>query len=317
MAGQEAFGLPITGLLRNSMPQKVLPPLRSQLFVPGNRVDFIAGANKYEADAIIVDLEDSVPDVERHGARQALANAVSNLSIERPVSVRVNKPFELLIADLDAAVAAEPWSLVMPKVESAAEVNVVDALIAEREIRYGIRPGSIHLQVLVETCVGLANVMEIASSSERVLSMTLGVEDLAKELEVVPGGVDFDLSWAHSRVLMAACAAQVAPLGLLNSLSNLTDLTGLADDVRRSKAFGFVGAFCVHPTQIPVLNAGFAPSRSEVSQALRIVAALDDAVRHGASSAVLDGRMIDFPVAERARKVVRRAELLSLDPPSK
>ncbi len=293
------------------MPHKILPSLRSQLFVPGNRANFIAGADRYAADGIILDLEDSVPESELHAARQALTNAVSVLSVRQPVSVRVNKAIEVLIPDLDAAVAARPYSLVVPKVESAAEVGVIDALIYERELRHGITPGSINLQVLVETCMGLANVLEIALSSKRLVSMTLGVEDLAKELEVEPGQVGFDLSWAHSRVLMAACAAHVSPLGLLCSLSNFTDLNAFANDVRRSKAFGFVGAFCIHPAQVPLLNAGFAPSQTQLSQARRVVAALDEAVRHGAASAALDGRMIDVPVAERARKVIRRADSYS------
>lgn len=283
---------------------------RSQLFVPANRPKFVTAAARHGADAIILDLEDSVPAIERKAARDALADAVRALSDGQDVSIRVNKPFEVLVDDLDAAVAARPAALVLPKVESAVEVSIVDALVGEREIRYGIARGSIELQVLVETCSGLANVMEIVGSSPRVVAVTLGVEDLAKELEVEPGTPGFDLSWAHSRVLMAARAAGIAPYGLMNSLSNFTDLDTLADDVRRSRAFGFVGAFCIHPSQVPVLNAGFAPSDDEVSRARRIVAALDEAKCNGAASAALDGRMIDVPVADRARRVLRRAELI-------
>jgi len=283
---------------------------RSQLFVPANRPKFVTAAGRHGADAIILDLEDSVPPDERGTARDALADAVRVLSEGHHVSVRVNKPFEVLVDDLDAAVAARPAALVLPKVESAVEVNIVDALVGEREIRHGIARGSIELQVLVETCLGLANVLEIAGASQRMVSLTLGVEDLAKELEVEPGTPEFDLSWAHSRVLMAARAAGVAPYGLLNSLSNFTDLDTLAANVRRSRAFGFVGAFCIHPSQVPVLNAWFAPSEDEVSQARRVVAALDEAERSGAASAALDGRMIDVPVADRARRVLRRADLI-------
>jgi citrate lyase subunit beta/citryl-CoA lyase len=109
---------------------------------------------------------------------------------------------------------------------------------------------------------------------------------------------------------MAARAAGIAPYGLMNSLSNFADLDALADDVHRSRAFGFVGAFCIHPSQVPVLNAGFAPSEDEVARASQIVAALEAAERQGAASAALDGRMIDVPVADRARRVLRRADLI-------
>lgn len=280
---------------------------RSQLFVPANRPNFLASAGRHGADGVILDLEDSVPAHERVRARNALADAVPALSQGRYVSVRVNKSFEVLVDDLDAAVASRPAALVLPKVESCVEVTVVDALVAERELRHGIARGSIEFQVLVENCLGVANVMEIAGSSPRIVSLTLGVEDLAKELEVEPGAPGFDMAWAHGRVLMAARAAGIAPYGLMNSLSNFADLDTLTSDVRRSRAFGFVGAFCIHPSQVAVLNAGFTPSDAEVSKARKVIAALDEAQLNGAASAALDGRMIDVPVADRARRVLRRA----------
>ncbi len=282
---------------------------RSQLFVPANRPKYIDNATRHGADAIILDLEDSVPHSELAGARVAIVDAVRALSEGHTVSVRVNKPFEVLIDDLDAVIPARPAALVLPKVESPVEVSVIDALVGEREIRHGLTRGATEFQVLVETCTGLANVVAIAASSPRIVSLTLGVEDLAKELEVEPGAPGFDVSWAHSRVLMAARASGLAPYGLMNSLSNFTDLETLAADVRRSRMFGFVGAFCIHPNQVPVLNAGFAPSSDEVSQARGVLAALHAAAQNGAASAALNGRMIDRPVAERARRILRRANL--------
>ena len=280
---------------------------RSQLFVPANRSDFLASADRHGADGIILDLEDSVPVGERWRARNALANAVPALSRTRYVSVRVNKPFEVLIDDLDAAVASRPAALVLPKVESRAEITVLDALVREREHRHGIARGSIEFQILVETSLGVANVMEIAAASPRIVSLTLGIEDLAKELEVDPGGQDFDLTWAHGHILMAARAAGIAPYGLMNSLSNFADMDQFTADVRRSKAFGYVGAFGIHPKQMAVLNSGFTPSDAEVSKARQIIATLEEAQLHGAASAVVDGRMIDVPVADRARQILRRA----------
>lgn len=284
---------------------------RSQLFVPANRPRYVGAASSAGADGIILDLEDSVPPHQREAARAALSSAVRLLSKSHYVSVRVNKPFEVLIADLDAAIYAKPAALVIPKVESALEVSIIDALVAEREIASGLARGSTELQVLVETCAGLAKVLEIARSSPRIVSVTLGVEDLARELEVEPAAPDVDLSWAHSRVLMAARAAKVAPYGLINSLSNFSNLTALAADVRRSRAFGFMGAFCIHPAQVPVLNSGFAPSAEEIDRARQVVAALEEAKRTGAASTALDGRMIDVPVADRAKRILRRADLLS------
>jgi citrate lyase subunit beta / citryl-CoA lyase len=283
---------------------------RSQLFIPANRPSFISGAARYRPDAFILDLEDSVPASEREHARDALATAVYILSSHRPVSIRVNKEFETLVRDLDSAILARPAAIVLPKVESPVEVAVIAALVAEREIRNGWEVGEIGLQILVETAKGLSSAMSIALSSPRIVSMTLGVEDLAAELELDPEGVDFDVAWAHANVLLASRSAGIAPLGLLNSLSNFSDLDLFAKDVQQSSAFGFSGAFCVHPSQVPILNREFAPSAREVEKATRIVAALEKAERDGSASVALEGRMIDVPVGLRARRVLRRARLM-------
>lgn len=284
---------------------------RSQLFVPANKPRFMATALQRGADAIILDLEDSVPVDELDTARRALAEVIPSIAGALDLFVRVNKPFRQLIEDLDAAVPAHPTGLVLPKVDSADEIRVMDALVLERELRHGIAPGSIEFQVLVETCQGLANVSNIAVASPRIVSLSLGVEDLAKELEIDPEAPAFDVSWAHGRVLMAAVAAGLAPYGLMRSLANFSDLEALADDVHRARQFGFVGAACIHPRQVAVLNEGFAPSDEEVIHAREVVTALEEAQRQGTAAISLHGRMIDVPVAERARRVLRRADLLS------
>lgn len=289
------------------MPVDAALARRSQLFVPANRPSFVDSADRSGAGGIILDLEDSVPTQERVTARRALAQSVPALSKAGYVSVRVNKSFEVLIDDLDAAVAARPAALVLPKVESRGEIAVIDALVSERELKNGIPLGSTEFQILVESCLGVSNAVEIATSSPRIVSLTLGVEDLAKELGVEPGAPGFDVAWAHSSILMAARVAGIAPYGLLNSLSNFTNLTEFAADAQRSKAFGFVGAFCIHPSQVGVLNTTFAPSRAEVDWAQGVIAVFEEAQRMGFASTVLDGRMVDLPVADRARLLLRRA----------
>lgn len=278
---------------------------RSQLFVPANRPKFVSSASRQDTGGIIVDLEDSVPRSELPAARRELGGAVASLTQTHSVSVRVNKAFEVVIEDLDAAVIAGVSALVLPKVDTELDIKILDALVMEREIRRGLEPGLIEFQVLIETSTGLANATKIATASSRIVAMTLGVEDLATELEISPGTPGFDVSWAHSQVLLAARGAGIAPYGLLSSLSNFSDIDVLAEDVRRSRAFGFVGAFCVHPSQIPVLNAGFAPTKEEVTHAREIVAAFEEAGSRGHASVSLGGRMIDAPVAERARRVLR------------
>lgn len=279
---------------------------RSQLFVPANRADFFRKAAASEADGIILDLEDSVAASDLPAARAALGEAVGVLAGQHCVSVRINKPFHLLVADLDVAVAAQPLGLVLPKVESPEEVAIASALVEEREMRNGIERGAIEFQILIESSVGLMRACEIAMSSHRVVSVILGAEDLAAELEVEPGAPHFDLRWAHGQVVMAARAADLVPLGLLGSLTNFEDLESLREDVFRSRAFGYVGAFCIHPAQLAILNAGFTPSAEEVARAKAVLRAMKLAEGEGRAAAGVAGRMVDKPVAKRAESILRR-----------
>lgn len=279
---------------------------RSHLFVPANRPQYLAKAKRSKADAIIIDLEDSVALSDLPRAREAVYGAVRYLRATHYVSVRVNKPFDLLVDDLDVAVKSAPDGLMLPMVESGTEVEVVSALVEEREIRSGLQRGHIQFQLLVESCRGIGRAYEIAASSDRVVSMTLGVEDLATELEVEPDVDAFDVRWAHGLILMAARAAGIAPYGLLGSLSNFGDLEKLTRDVADSRGFGYLGAFCIHPSQIPVVNAGFAPSRREIARATRIVEAMNSAAQRGDASVAVEGRMVDTPVLRRAESILRR-----------
>jgi citrate lyase subunit beta / citryl-CoA lyase len=281
---------------------------RSMLFVPANRPKFVEGAHTRKADAIILDLEDSVPLVEKPIARRALADAVPAVgSNGADVFVRVNKPFRLVVEDLDAAVAARPRGIVLPKVESAEEVKILDGLTGEREIQGGLALGTFEFKLVIESALGLENISAIAAASPRATTLSLGLEDLSKELEIdltLPG---YDFSWAHGRVIMAARAHGMAPLGLVRSVANFADLGSLAKVVADSRQFGYVGASCIHPNQVPILNAGFSPSQEELAKAREIIEAYERAEREGTSAVALDGRMVDIPVVERAREKIRRA----------
>lgn len=279
---------------------------RSQLFVPASRSDFVAKATLYDADAIILDLEDSVPSTEKPAARK-VANDALRAHTGPPIFVRVNHSLDELDDDLRAVVAARPDGLVLPKVESAEDVLVVDRLVAEQERRADIPVGSIAFQILVETCVGLLAIPQILGSSPRIVSGMLGLEDLSAELEVEPGSPGFDVSWAHGLLLAGARAAKVQPYGLMDSLTNYTELELFSANVRRSRAFGYVGTCCIHPDQVAIANAGFSPTPEEVQHARGVLRALESAERKGRAATTFEGRMIDPPVADRARSVLERA----------
>lgn len=280
----------------------------AHLFVPATRADLPAKAATSPASAVILDLEDSVPADQKEQARKLLAPAASTLrDAGKHVCVRVNNSDELLAEDVHAALAAGVAGLVVPKVEGADLLQKLDAWIAAWETDQRREQGLVELELQIETPRGVLLAPEIAAALPRVSSMMLGVEDFSTELGIDPDAPDTDLGWAHARVLLAATAAGLHAYGLIGSFSNFRDLDAYGAAVRRSRAFGYVGAYCIHPAQAELAVAGFAPSASEVDRARRVIKAYEDAEQRGQSATSLDGTMIDRPIAERARRLLDRA----------
>ncbi|TCI99691.1 CoA ester lyase [Aeromicrobium sp. IC_218] len=272
---------------------------RTQLFLPADRPERAAKAATSGADAVILDLEDALPAEARPGARDGLERLVADVraAASVPVLVRVNS--DDLADDVAAAVAARADGVLVPKVESAGRVREVDDLLGGADLE---------VQLLVETPRGLLAAAEIAAAGRRSTAMVLGVEDLAADLEVDPTSPYTDLRWAHATVLLAARAAGLTPYGLLGSLTNFRDLAALDEDARASRGFGYVGALCIHPAQVPVLNEAFSPTAAELDRARAVLDAMAEAERSGLAAAQLDGRMIDAPVVARARRLLERGE---------
>ena len=144
-------------------------------------------------------------------------------------------------------------------------------------------------------------------AGQRVVALMLGIEDLSTELEIDPRSPDFDVRWAHGAVLVAARAHGLAPYGLMGSLANFQDLPALARDAEQARAFGYLGALCIHPAQVDVLNRAFSPTAAEVAEARAVVAALEAGLRSNTAAVSYQGRMIDTPMGERARRLLARA----------
>jgi citrate lyase subunit beta/citryl-CoA lyase len=276
---------------------------RTQLFVPANRPDFLPKAAASNADAVILDLEDSVPSYQRPSARATLAPGVAVLKDRNPrlhVVVRLNAD-DGLPEDLDAAVAAGSDAVLVPKVESSETVRRVEALLDACGV------DRIELQLLVETSRGILDLPGIAAAGDRVVAMMLGIEDLSTELELDPTSPDFDVRWAHGLLVCAARAHGLAPYGLLGSLANFRDVEALTRDAERARAFGYLGALCIHPAQVDVLNRAFSPTAEEVADAREVLAAMAEGERLGTSAVTHRGRMVDTPTAHRARRLIARA----------
>jgi citrate lyase subunit beta/citryl-CoA lyase len=289
----------------------MMPVWRSLLFVPVNVERFLAKAHERGADGIILDLEDSVSPSEKENARKLLPSAVERLRKNScgDVLVRINQPLELAVRDLEAAVLPGVASILVTKVEGVSHLRLLDELVTRLEEKRGLPPGRIRFNGLVETPGPLAQVHAIARATPRLIALSLGAEDYATAIGGKP--TEEVLLMPKQQVVQAAYAAGLMAMGTIGTLAGFGDLDAYARMVRRSRDFGFVGASCIHPAQVAVLNAGFRPTPEEIAEAERIVAADREAAAQGRGSFQLDGKMIDIPIVQRAEALLARARAIA------
>lgn len=283
--------------------------IRSMLFMPVNEERFIAKAHTRGADAIILDLEDSIALSAKAAARTMVPEAAARIAgADLDVVVRINSPIRLGIPDLEAVISKDITAIWLPKAESADHVRMIAEVIGELEAERGVPAGKIWMGARIETAKAFMRIDEIATADPRVRTIGLGGEDFSLAIGVEPA---FDtLVHPKQHAIIAAHAAGVAPVGLMTSSANFSDLDGMREMVRQSRRYGFVGATCIHPTAVPILNEEFRPAAEEVAHAHRVAEAFEEALKQGKASIQVDGRMVDYPVAYRAQRMLRRDALI-------
>ncbi len=285
------------------MSDRKLPVWRSALYVPANVPRFIDGAHKRGADAIIVDLEDSVPIAERPAARRDLIATAENVARGgADVIVRINRPWRQAMLDLEVAISPRVSALAVTKVDSADHIRLVSEVVGELEAERGMVIGSTTFTAMIETADAWFRMPEIAKADPRIVALTLGGEDFALSVGMLPTAEG--LFMPKQQLAIAARAAGVLPLGFIGTVADYKDLDAFRETIRRSRRLGFRGASVIHPAQVPILNEEFAPSADDVASAARIVAAYDEAVAAGRGSISVDGKMVDVPVVLRAQEVL-------------
>lgn len=283
-----------------------LPAWRSLMFVPVTVEKFVNTGADRGADGIILDLEDSIAPSQKERARTLIADAIPRVARNgADVLVRVNRPWRLLVRDIEAAVIPGVAALMLTKVDSPEHVLAVAEIVDELEVERGLPAGRIKFVALVETASGFFRIEAIARAHPRIVGLSLGTEDFTASVGMLP---DPDaLLYPKQHTVFAACAAGVLPLGFVGSIADFRDQEAFRAIVRRSKRLGFVGASAIHPLQVPVLNEEFAPTAAEVDRAGRMVAAYEKAYAEGVGAVQFEGAMIDIPVVQRAQTVLRRA----------
>jgi citrate lyase subunit beta / citryl-CoA lyase len=286
-------------------------PWRSMLFVPATSDRFIESATKQPADALQIDLEDSVaPDHKDLAAQRlpAIADRFAQAGYE--VIVRVNRPWRRMLRDLEAAVRQSVCAVSLPKVPDASHVKAVAEILADCEKERKLAVGHTRIIAMVEDAEGLHNMPAIAAAHPRLYGMIVGSEDLSASLRCVP---DEDSLYVHNVMGIAACRrAGIEPIGFVGSIADFADEAAFRARIKRARRLGFSGAFCIHPKQVLIANQEFQPTDEEVTYARGLVAEFERQVAAGHAAHTYQGRMVDLPIVEQARQIIARHEAVAL-----
>jgi len=278
--------------------------MRSKLFVPGSRKELFTKAVNSHADAISLDLEDSVSDGLKDHARQNVATFLQSLDVQackKNIVVRCNAvetPY--FLADLDAIVHPAISMINLPKVETCAEVRAAINSIEQAENDKGLTTG-IRILITIESARGLLSAAELASAHPRIAGLQLGLNDLFGSLGVDRQDTD-NIHAVMFAVRMAAGAADVCVYD--GAFTDIENESGFRAEARMAFQMGYHGKSCIHPRQVPLANSIFTPSEKDIELAVRILEKSRSAEAEDLGAFTLDGKMIDLPIIRRAEALV-------------
>jgi citrate lyase subunit beta/citryl-CoA lyase len=310
-------------------PGRSLVKQQVRLYMPGDQPHFAINADFYGADILIFDLEDSVPLARKFEARILVRRFLENSFLFRKSerAVRINPlSTEESVHDIAEIVPAMPDIILLPKCESAMDVERLDTLLTANEEEYGLVPGSIRIMPIIESAKGVLAAYEIARASQRNSALCFGYEDFSRDIQSKPDIVkvahvqddgsqkvnipsnpvsSIDSLLARQIIILASRAADIEPLD--SSYSDIGNTEGLLNSCYEARALGFTGKSVIHPTQIPYVKKAFLPSDEEVQQAKAVIAAYEESLKAGKGAVAIDGQMIDIPVVEKARRIIEES----------
>jgi citrate lyase subunit beta/citryl-CoA lyase len=296
----------------NVRPDLPIRRRRTMMYVPGNSPNMLLRAHLFRPDALIFDLEDSVPLARKDEARALVREVLSfpNEDASCEFSVRINgMDTEFWLEDLKAvadAAAGNPrlTSVRLPKAETPEMVRQLDEILLQLELERDLEPGYFDVFCLLESAAAVRRAYDIASEP-RVSGITIGGEDLAADLRTSRSPEGTELEWIRRMVLVAGRAAGVDVIDTAYPMVH--DLDGLRVNAEAGRQLGFDGKSVLHPSQIPVVHEVYTPSPEELAKAKAVVSAAEEAERLGKGAVAVDGRMVDAPVVRRARRILDMA----------
>ncbi len=288
-----------------------MQPNRTFLFAPGNHPRKVAKVFDAGADAVILDLEDAVAISEKPATRATIIEALGQPRRCRGY-VRINAlDTEFCFEDIEAVVASGVDGIVLPKVERAADLLMVDWLITNLERKRGLRAGAIDLMPIIETGRGIANVREIAAADvARMKRLSFGAGDFTR---------DMGMEWTLGEAELAPYQAEVVLASRINDLEppidtvfiHIREEAAFAASAERVRNMGFQGKMCIHPAQVGPANAAFTPTDEEVAWARNIIKAFAEAEAAGSASIQIDGYFVDYPIVVKAERIVALADAVA------
>jgi citrate lyase subunit beta/citryl-CoA lyase len=281
----------------------------SRLYLPGNTPALMLNAGIHKPNGIILDLEDSVAPDKKEEARLLVRNALRQVNFygaER--MVRIN-PLPGGLEDLKAVIPHHVHMVLVPKAEDPDDLRLIDRTI--REITHNAGGDrEVYLMPIIETALGVERAYALATATPSVAAMAVGLEDLTADLGVARTAEGTETFYARIRLVNACKAAGIQPIDSV--FSDVSDMEGLEENARRSRALGFEGMGCIHPRQIRVIHKAFSPTPEEIEKASRITEAFREAQEKGLGVVSLGTKMIDPPVVKRAERIMMLAREMGL-----
>jgi citrate lyase subunit beta/citryl-CoA lyase len=275
------------------------------LFLPGNNPNMLINGNCLGSDAVIFDLEDAVAPAEKDAARILVRNTLKYMDFrgcERIVRINsIGTPYWK--EDLKQLIPYKPDLILLPKTETAEDVQEVDAYMTELGAQTG-------LMALIETALGVENAFQIATASPRLKALFLGAEDLTADLQCKRTKEGREIEYARHRLVVAARAAGVDVYD--TPFTDVNDDEGIVADATYAKALGFTGKASISPRHVEVINAVFSPTQKDIDYAYEVMEAIALAKKQGKGAIALHGKMIDAPIVARAMQTIFMAEALGL-----
>lgn len=281
---------------------------RTMMFLNCQKPGLIKDPYIYKPDSIMLDLEDAVAEGEKDAARYSLYHALQEIDyrgVERVVRIN-GLDTDYWKEDVRVCVAGGADAVRIPKVESAADIKLVETEIEKAEEEFGKEKGSMLIMAAIESAMGVMKALEICEASDRLFGIALSGGDYTKDLQTQISGYGVELAGARQHLIIAARAAKVQCFDTV--FTNLDDMEGFTEEVKMIRTMGFDGKSIVNPRQISIVHDIYTPSRKEVIFAEKVVREIDDKKAQGVGVFTVDGKMIDIAFYDGAKRIIELAK---------